>query len=182
MSRNIFLIGFMGAGKSTIARTLCDLYEMKLVEMDEQIEAQEGRSISRIFSESGEAYFRSLETELLEDLEQMTNMVVSCGGGAAMREENIAIMRKSGSVIYLSAEPETIYDRVKNAHTRPLLEGHMDIAYIEELMAERHPKYQNAADFAVKTDGRNTGDICKEIIEKTRVTAKNVDTVSGHTN
>ncbi|MCC8066773.1 MAG: shikimate kinase [Clostridiales bacterium] len=168
MKSNIFLIGFMGAGKSTIARTMRDLYGMSLIEMDEQIEAQESRSISQIFAESGEAYFRSLETALLEGLEQTGNAVVSCGGGAAMRDENVAAMHRSGKIVYLSAAPETIYERVKDFHTRPLLEGHMNVAYIENLMAVRLPHYLKAADFTVETDGRSAEEICAGIVEKMR--------------
>ncbi|MCD7818415.1 MAG: shikimate kinase [Lachnospiraceae bacterium] len=166
MNQNIFLIGFMGAGKSTIARTLRDVYGMRLIEMDEQIEAEEGRTISKIFAESGEEYFRALETKLLVGLEKKENTVVSCGGGVPMREENITAMRKSGKIIYLSAEPETIYERVKEDHTRPLLEGHMNLEYIETLMAKRFPGYLKAADETVRTDGREATDICEEIVKK----------------
>lgn len=163
MNRNIFLIGFMGAGKSTIARALRDNYGMRLIEMDEQIEAQEGRSVAQIFARSGEEYFRALETGLLNGLEGADNCVVSCGGGVPMREENIAAMRRSGRIVYLSAAPETIYERVKNVHTRPLLEGHMNVEYIESLMAKRLPSYLRAADAIVETDGRSVEAICDEI-------------------
>ena len=97
--RNIFLIGFMGAGKSTIARELQRAYGMRLIEMDEQIEAQEGMPISELFAVHGEAYFRQLETELLEGLQQETDTVVSCGGGVPMRECNVEAMRKSGRMV-----------------------------------------------------------------------------------
>ncbi|MCD8021506.1 MAG: shikimate kinase [Lachnospiraceae bacterium] len=164
--RNIFLIGFMGAGKSTVARSLRDDFGMRLVEMDEQIEAEEGRTISQIFAESGEAYFRALETRLLENLEQEANTVVSCGGGVPMREENVAAMRRSGKIVYLSARPETIYERVKDFHTRPLLEGNMNVEYIERLIAQRLPKYQAAADLTVETDGKSAREICEAIFEE----------------
>ena len=163
---NIFLIGFMGAGKSTVARSLRDDFGMRLVEMDEQIEAEEGRSISQIFAESGEAYFRALETQLLENLEQEANIVVSCGGGVPMREENVAAMRRSGKIIYLSARPETIYERVKDFHTRPLLEGNMNVEYIEDLIAKRLPKYLAAADLTVETDGKSAREISEAVYEE----------------
>ncbi|MCC8137807.1 MAG: shikimate kinase [Clostridiales bacterium] len=164
MHENIFLIGFMGAGKSTVARTLHNEYRMRLIEMDEQIEAQEGRSVSRIFVEDGEAYFRALETKLLLDLANENNTVVSCGGGVPMRGENIAAMRACGRIIYLSAAPETIYGRVKNSHTRPLLEGNMNVEYIEALMKKRLPKYLEAADLTIETDGKSALQICREIL------------------
>lgn len=163
MKENIFLIGFMGAGKSAVARNLQKQYHMDLVEMDEQIEAEQGMKISEIFAAKGEEYFRQLETELLVNLQQKDNTVVSCGGGAAMRAENVEAMRKSGEIIYLSASPETIYDRVKHSHNRPLLEGNMNVAYIRELLEKRLPKYLEAADRIVSVDDRSVAQICREI-------------------
>ena len=163
MKKNLFLIGFMGAGKSAIARNLQKQYHMNLVEMDEQIEEEQGMKISEIFAEKGEAYFRQLETQLLVNLQQQENMVVSCGGGVPMRAENVEAMRKSGEIIYLSATPETIYERVKNSHNRPLLEGNMNVAYITELMNKRLPKYREAADRIVSVDDRSVAQICREL-------------------
>lgn len=166
MRQNIFLIGFMGAGKSTVARMLRERFDMDLIEMDEQIERQEGMCISDIFAVHGEEYFRQLETGLLESLSQKENTVVSCGGGVAMRECNVEAMRKSGTIVYLSAEPETIYSRVKNSHNRPLLEGNMNTAYIAELLQKRLPHYLAAADVTVETDKKSGIAICDEIIGK----------------
>lgn len=164
MKENIFLIGFMGAGKSTIARNLKNTYGMRLIEMDEQIEAREGMRISRIFEVYGEAYFRRLETELLEGLQREDNTVVSCGGGVPMRPQNVEAMKKSGKVVYLSADAETIYKRVKNSHSRPLLEGNMNVDYIQSLLQQRMPKYLAAADVTVATDGRSADEICRDIL------------------
>ena len=166
MKENIFLIGFMGAGKSTIARTLKDKYSMNLVEMDERIEAEQGMKISEIFASRGEEYFRQLETQLLINLQQQDNTVVSCGGGVPMRACNVEAMRASGKVVYLSAQPETIYERVKDFHTRPLLEGNMNVPYITELMNKRLLKYLEAADITVAVDGKAAEEICGEILEK----------------
>ncbi len=164
--KNIFLIGFMGAGKSTVARKLQSEYGMRLIEMDEQIEAQEKMPISEIFAERGEEYFRRLETELLESLNREENTVVSCGGGVPMRERNVEAMRKSGRIVYLSASPETIYERVRHAHNRPLLENNMNVEYIAGLLGERLPKYLAAADVTVSTDGRDVKEICEEILRE----------------
>jgi shikimate kinase len=164
MKGNIFLIGFMGAGKSTIARKLQRLYGMQLIEMDEQIERQEGMRIQEIFAQKGEPYFRRLETELLEGMQQKENTVVSCGGGVPMRTCNVEAMRKSGKIVYLDTSAETIYHRVKDCHHRPLLEGNMNMEYISGLLAERMPKYLAAADVTVATDGKKLDKICREIV------------------
>lgn len=164
MKKNIFLIGFMGAGKTTIARTLKSRYGMELVEMDEQIEAEQGMKISEIFEKKGEAYFRELETQLLVKLQQQENTVVSCGGGVPMRACNVEAMRASGRVVYLSAKPETIYERVCHSHTRPLLEGNMNTVYITELLEKRLPMYLKAADQIVSVDNRSIVQICQEIL------------------
>ncbi|VYS76599.1 Shikimate kinase [uncultured Blautia sp.] len=165
---HIFLIGFMGSGKSTVAKYLSSAYQMKQIEMDEQIEKNEGRSISSIFEKEGEEYFRTLETELLKSLDPRETFVVSCGGGAAVKEENVREMKEKGRIILLSAQPETVYVRVKNSHNRPLLEGNMNVSYIKELMDKRQKLYERAADFQVKTDGRTAEDIGEEIIKQIR--------------
>ena len=165
---HIFLIGFMGSGKSTVAKYLSSAYQMKQIEMDEQIEKNEGRSISSIFEKEGEEYFRTLETELLKSLDPRETFVVSCGGGAAVKEENVREMKEKGRIILLSAQPETVYVRVKNSHNRPLLEGNMNVSYIKELMDKRQKLYERAADFQVKTDGRTADDIGEEIIKQIR--------------
>lgn len=162
--KNIYLIGFMGAGKSTIARKMSKKYGREQMEMDEEIERTEGMSIPDIFEKKGESYFREKETQLLERCTGQSRLVVSCGGGAAMRECNITEMKKNGVIIYLAAEPETVYERVKNSHNRPLLEGNMNVAYIRKLMEQREAKYSAAADLIVNVDRRDPEAICDEII------------------
>ena len=163
---NILLIGFMGAGKSAIAGHLQKEYGMNMIDMDEEIVKREGMSISEIFKSRGEPYFRNLETKLLIELQQMSNQVVSCGGGVAMRSENVAEMKKNGRVVLLRAKPETIYERVKDSTNRPLLAGNMNVAYISELMELRRPKYKAAADVMIDTDGKSVDEICRELLEK----------------
>ena len=128
--KNIFLIGFMGAGKSTVARYLHRQQGMNWLEMDKEIERKEGMPVSEIFRLRGEEYFRERETELLLSLADKENTVVSCGGGVPLRACNVEAMKKSGIVVFLTARPETILDRVKDSHERPLLEGHKDVEYI----------------------------------------------------
>lgn len=166
MKRNIYLIGFMGTGKTTISNYLHEKYGLEQLEMDEQIVKDEGKSIAAIFAENGEEYFRQLETELLIKLKERDNLVVSCGGGTAMRPCNVQEMKKRGCIVLLDAKPETVYQRVRTSHDRPLLEGNMNVDYIRGLMEARRPKYEEAADITVKTDRRKAADICREIMER----------------
>ncbi|MEE1008046.1 MAG: shikimate kinase [Agathobacter sp.] len=161
---NIFLIGFMGAGKSTIARNLQKELGMELVEMDERIVKEQGMSINDIFKTKGEDGFRDIESQLVIDLGKQDKAIVSCGGGVVIRPENVKNMKKSGKIIYLTAKPETILDRVKDSTQRPLLNGHMNVEYINELMSKRKDFYEEAADYKVATDGKNVSQICQEII------------------
>lgn len=163
---NIYLIGFMGTGKSTVSNCLHEQYGMEQVEMDEEIAKREGRSIADIFAREGEAYFRELETGLLHSLSSRGNVVVSCGGGTAMRECNVREMKKRGRVVLLLAKPETVYERVHTCHDRPLLEGNMNVDYIKSLIDARMPRYEAAADITVHTDGRSAEDICREIVDR----------------
>ena len=91
-------------------------------------------------------------------------MVVSCGGGAILRQENVDIMKKNGCVVYLAATPETIYSRVKNSTNRPLLNGNMNVEYISELMAKRVDKYEAAADYKIVVDGKGKLEVLEELI------------------
>lgn len=163
---NIVLIGFMGAGKSTISAFLRDALAMDVVEMDQVIAERERMSISDIFEKHGELYFRDLETKLLVELQEKTNTVVSCGGGVAMRECNVTEMKKNGKVVLLTAKPETILERVENNHDRPLLENNKTVAYIAELMEKRREKYEAAADMIIETDGKSAQKICEEMIQR----------------
>ena len=161
---NIFLIGFMGVGKSTVSNALQNTFAMDVVEMDEMIAKKNNMSISEIFDLHGEAYFRNEETNLLKEVGNEKNKIVSCGGGVAMREVNVQEMRKSGKVILLTAKPETILERVKENHDRPLLENNKTVEYVSELMEKRRPAYEAAADIVIATDGKSANEICEEII------------------
>lgn len=166
MDNNIVLIGFMGAGKSTVSEYLKDTYGMDVVEMDQVIAERVGMSIPDIFEIHGEEYFRNLETGLLKELQSRKNTVISCGGGAALREENVVEMKKNGRVVFLTAAPETVYERVKGSDERPILNGNKNVNYIAELMEKRRAKYEAAADVLVATDGRDVQSICEEIMKK----------------
>lgn len=163
---NIILIGFMGAGKSSVSGCLNKVLGLEVVEMDQEIVEREGMSIADIFAVHGEEYFRNLETGLLIEMQSKNNVVVSCGGGAAMRERNVTEMKKNGKVVLLTAKPETIYERVKDSTERPLLNGNMNVEYIAGLMEKRREKYESAADIVIYTDGKSVEKICEELLEQ----------------
>ena len=165
---NIFLIGFMGAGKSTISDYLKNALAMDVVEMDQCIVERQGMSISDIFETYGEEYFRELETNLLIEMQSQSNVVVSCGGGVPMRERNVVEMKKNGRVVLLTAKPETILERVKDNHDRPLLENNKTVPFIADLMEKRCAKYEAAADIVIQTDGKTELEICEELIHSLR--------------
>ena len=170
---NIFLIGFMGAGKSTISDYLKNALAMDVVEMDQCIVERQGMSISDIFETYGKEYFRELETNLLIEMQSRSNVVVSCGGGVPMRERNVAEMKKNGRVVLLTAKPETILERVKDNHDRPLLENNKNVSFIADLLEKRRAKYEAAADIVIQTDGKSELEICEELIHRLRETDAN---------
>ena len=163
--QNIFLIGFMGAGKSTIAKKLSGMLAMERIEMDETIVQEQGMPISEIFDKFGEEHFRDIETELLERLDKKDGVIVSCGGGAVLRDKNTKLMKNGGKVVLVTATPETTYERVKDSTERPVLNGNMNVEYISSLMEKRRPRYEEVADLVIATDGKDSETICKEIIE-----------------
>ena len=162
---NIFLIGFMGTGKSTIANGLGKMYSMNVLEMDEEIVRREGVTIPEIFASKGESYFRELETKLLMEVPNHGSMIVSCGGGVVLKEENVAQMRKLGTVVLLTATPETILERVKDDENRPLLQGNKNVTHIKSLIDQRRDKYEAAADIVIAVDHKNVQEICEELIQ-----------------
>ena len=164
-NKNIFLIGFMGSGKSALARIIAKQTQRELIEMDETIEAEAGITINQIFETYGEAYFRDLETQLISRIAKKGNAIVSCGGGAVLREENVECMRCNGVIVYLSATPETIYSRVHRSTNRPLLNGNMNVEYIRGLMEKRLPIYENAADVVIDVNGKEKYQIVNEILK-----------------
>ena len=164
-NNNIFLIGFMGCGKSTMARLLSETTGAKLIEMDETIEAEAGMTINEIFEAYGETYFRDLETQLIRRIAEEGGAVVSCGGGAILRSENVAYMKENGKIIYLSATPETIFQRVRHSTNRPLLNGNMNVEYISSLMEKRLPRYLAAADITIVVDNKEKQDILNELLK-----------------
>lgn len=163
---NIVLIGFMGTGKSTVSEYLSSRFAMRTVEMDQVIAEREKMSIPEIFAVHGEEYFRDLETGLLVEMQSHKNTVISCGGGAALREKNVVQMKKNGKVVLLTASPETVYERVKNSKGRPVLDGRKNVKGILELMEQRRDRYEAAADIVVNTDNKTVPQVCEELVQR----------------
>ena len=164
MSANLFLIGFMGAGKSTVAAKLNQMTGKKLIEMDETIVSNQGMSINEIFEKYGEARFREIESALVKTISSERDCIVSCGGGVVIKPENVEEMKKNGKIAFLSATPETIFERVRYSTDRPILNGHMNVEYIAGLMEKRRALYEAAADVMIATDNKDADEICNEIL------------------
>lgn len=169
MQKHIFLTGFMGAGKTTVGQELANLLGWPLVDTDELAVRREGRSIAKIFEKSGEGYFRRLENFLLKELSKQPSAVVSCGGGIAIREENVDVMKSCGQIVYLEAAPKTILARVMHTTHRPLLEGKKNVADISAMMEARVPYYAKAADVTICVDGKEKNEIAREIKERLKL-------------
>lgn len=163
---HVILIGFMGCGKSTVGYRLSYKLRKCLIDTDQLIEHREGMTISQMFQQKGEGYFRQKETQCLQSLaDELGSRVVSLGGGTPVREENRAIIKSLGKVVYLKATPETIYSRVKHDTKRPLLQCDNPIARIEALLKERGPIYESVADIVIEVDGKHIKQVVQEVAE-----------------
>lgn len=165
-SYNIFLIGFMGVGKTTVSSFLSSLMNMKEIDIDNHIETVENMTVSEIFNKFGEKYFRDCETRTLIELKEKQSMIVSCGGGIVLKEENINLMRTQGKIILLTASPKTIFERVRYSTDRPILNNNMNIEFISSLMEKRSKKYLSAADLIIDTNNKSVEKVCEDIIEE----------------
>ncbi len=165
LTKHIFMIGFMGVGKTSTSRALSRQLGVKEIDTDAMIVEQAGMAISDIFAQQGEEAFRQMETTLLDEIAEMNPCIVSCGGGMVMRPENVEKMKKQGKIVLLSATPETIYSHVKDSTSRPLLNGNMNVEYIAELMKQREPAYEKAADYKIVTDGLNPRKVAEKITQ-----------------
>ena len=164
--KTLFFIGFMGAGKTSVSAALGRMLEWLVIEMDEEIARNEGMTIPEIFTQKGESHFRQCETALLERLAAESACLVSCGGGVAMRQENVAAMRRCGTVVLLTARPEVILERVKDSDERPLLQGRKNVADIAALMAQRRSAYEAAADVTVDTSDLTIEEVCRAVLRQ----------------
>ena len=163
--KNIVLMGFMGAGKTTIGKKLAKALEYEFIDTDEWIEKEQGRKISNIFAEDGEVVFRDMETDLLKRLQNSEEkFVLSVGGGMPVREENRALLRNLGIVIYLKTSKEEIIRRVSGDKNRPLLQGGDLEEKVTKLMNARERIYVETAHVEVITDGKTPSKVVENIM------------------
>ena len=170
MSRNnnIFLLGFMGAGKSAVGKALAAKLNRRFIDTDDLIESKFGKSINSIFEDDGEEFFRDLESSALEESVMQTDAVISCGGGIVLLEKNRETIRKSGTSLFLNASPDLLLSRLKNQRERPLINGYKGrekLEKIKELLSERLPLYLKA-DFRFDSGGKSPEALVEEIILK----------------
>lgn len=164
LKQHLFLIGFMGSGKSTIASTLSAALGLPALDSDACLEQELGCSIADFFSREGEQAFRDRETEFLRRLRGQSPCLISCGGGMALRSENRALMRLLGPVIYLTATPETVFSRIGTDTARPLLKDKKTPADIAAMMQARLPLYEDAASLKIATDHLSPAEITDALI------------------
>jgi len=164
MKPNIALVGMMGAGKTTIGRLLSQALNMGFFDIDAEIEHEQNMTIAKIFEFFGEEYFRALEHEMCKKIPQMSGMIISTGGGIVLNTENIALLRQSCAIIYLSATAETLRSRIEaSSSLRPLLIE--DSSSVGQILEARWDKYEAATDHTIITNGKKEDEICAEIID-----------------
>jgi shikimate kinase len=152
MKTNLALIGFMGTGKTAVAKTLAEKLGKELVELDSLIELQAGESIPDIFRRYGEIAFRELEIEVTREVAAGSNQVIACGGGIVLNKINVDRLKEEGIVVYLTASPEVIRQRVDaDDTTRPLLGKGDKTLTIRQMLEFRQPFYERAADIKIHT-------------------------------
>lgn len=165
MDRHIILIGFMGAGKTTVGKWLSRKLSWQLLDTDAMIEARADMTIARIFETQGEEAFRTTETEVLSGLaKRLKPVIISTGGGMPMREENRQMLRKLGWVVYLRVCPETVCERLARDVSRPLLAGGDRREKVSALLNLRGPVYEETAHLVVDVDGKTPEEIGEEIL------------------
>ncbi len=163
ISRNIFLIGPMGAGKSTVGRHLAQLLDKEFHDSDREIEKRTGASVALIFDIEGEQGFRKRETAILDELTRGDNMVLATGGGVVLSEENRHLLRSRGTVVYLDADLDTLMRRTHRDRKRPLLETGDRRQKLADIMKERESLYRSEADVVVTTDRRSPAAVARKV-------------------
>jgi shikimate kinase len=165
--KNIVLTGFMGTGKTAVGRELARLLDMKLIDVDTEIENSKEMTINEIFKEFGEPAFREIETDMIKKVSRNKHVIISTGGGAVLKQENMDTLRETGIIVCLMASPETILRRTGSTNDRPLLLVENPLEKIRELMDFRKPYYEKA-DIVIATEDKTPLQIAEEIVEKVK--------------
>lgn len=168
--KNIVLTGFMGTGKTEVSKILARKLGYTLIDADIEIEKEQKMTITEIFKQHGESAFRDIEADVIRRLSAVKNAVISTGGGAVLRQENMDNLRKNGVIVCLMASPETILKRTSNNNDRPLLQAENPLQRIKELLEFRRPYYERA-DVMINTEGKSPFEVVEEIIEKVKMVA-----------
>jgi shikimate kinase len=163
---SIYLVGMMGAGKTTVGRTLARRLKLRFVDSDHEIEARCGVKIPVIFEIEGEAGFRARETQALAELARLDGIVLATGGGVVLLEENRSLLATRGTVVYLRATPEHLYERVRQDRNRPLLAGGDPLGRLRELYRERDPLYRAVADLVIDTGRQSVQVLARGLLEQ----------------
>jgi shikimate kinase len=164
--KNVFLVGPMGAGKSTIGRSLASLLQKTFLDSDHEIEARTGAPVSLIFEIEGEAGFRQREAGVIEELTRGENIVLATGGGAILLEDNRRCLRSRGTVVYLQASLDTLLERTRHDRARPLLQTNDREGMLKRLLTQRDPLYRDVAHIVVETTHRPPATVAKEIVNR----------------
>jgi shikimate kinase len=163
---NVFLVGLMGAGKTTVGRLLARRLKLRFFDSDREIERRCGVTIPVIFEIEGEAGFRAREEQVIAELCTVQGIVLATGGGAVLAGDNRRRLAAGGTVVYLNARPEDLYERVRQDRNRPLLATPDPLARLRELHAERDALYRGVADLVVDTGAQSVQCLARELVEK----------------
>jgi shikimate kinase len=167
---NIFLIGFRCTGKTTVGRIIANKLHMEFIDADDELVKQQKMPISEIVDKHGWAYFRQKESEIIKKIASMNNQLVATGGGVILNNDNVDYMKKSGTIIWLKATPETVKNRIlqdeKTEQSRPSLTSKGLIDEIEETIKTRTPLYQAAMEFCIDTDNVQIEEVVSKVLEK----------------
>lgn len=164
---NVVLIGYRGTGKSTVGKIVAARLGRNVVSTDAEIVKRAGQSIPDIVAQQGWDYFRDLESQVCQELAGRDGLVIDTGGGAILRSQNVDALKKSGTLFWLTASVETIAQRIGRDTQRPSLTGTKSfVEEIQEVLRERTPKYEAAADHVIATEGRSLVQIADEILAR----------------
>lgn len=166
LPENIFLVGLMGAGKTSVGRALANRLHKTFYDCDQEIERATGVKIPVIFEIEGEAGFRAREAKLLAELVRRKNIVLATGGGAVLSEQNRKLLTEHGSVIYLRAALDDLWQRTRRDKNRPLLKTDDPLLTLRELLAQRDPFYREIADVIIDTGSQSVGNLAHKIAQR----------------